>query len=148
MRQIYVTLAAASIIGFIGCNKSTPGGPGVSESPTNGKKPIIGQEEKTFTLATPTLSTRMKQGETKEVTISINRGKNMDDDVQLKFEDLPKSLTIEPMNAAIKHDDTEAKITLKAADDASVGDFTIKVTGHPTKGADAMSELKVTIAKK
>jgi hypothetical protein len=33
-------------------------------------------------------------------------------------------------------------------DDASLGDFTIKVTGHPTKGADATNEFKITVAEK
>jgi hypothetical protein len=35
-----------------------------------------------------------------------------------------------------------------AKDDASLGDFTIKVTGHPTKGADATNEFKITVAEK
>jgi hypothetical protein len=35
-----------------------------------------------------------------------------------------------------------------AADDASLGDFAVKVTGHPTHGADASNELKITVAKK
>ena len=48
----------------------------------------------------------------------------------------------------IKHGDTEAKVTLKATDDASLGEFTIKVTGHPSKGADATSEFKITVVKK
>jgi hypothetical protein len=46
------------------------------------------------------------------------------------------------------HGDTEAKVTLKATADASLGDFTVKVTGHPTKGRDATNELKITVAKK
>jgi hypothetical protein len=29
-----------------------------------------------------------------------------------------------------------------------LGDFTVKVTGHPTKGPDATNELKITVAKK
>jgi hypothetical protein len=48
----------------------------------------------------------------------------------------------------IKHGDTDAKVTLKAAPDASLGEFTIKVTGHPTTGSNATSEFKVTVAKK
>ena len=40
------------------------------------------------------------------------------------------------------------KVTLKAQEDASLGNFTINVTGHPAKGADATSQLKITVAKK
>jgi hypothetical protein len=57
-------------------------------------------------------------------------------------------VTLDPASPVIKHGDTEAKITLKAADDAAVGDFTLKVTGHPTKGADAANEFKLTVDKK
>ncbi len=34
------------------------------------------------------------------------------------------------------------------ANDAALGNFAIKVTGHPAKGADASNELNLTIAKK
>ncbi|MEI8375269.1 MAG: hypothetical protein WCJ35_20805, partial [Planctomycetota bacterium] len=44
--------------------------------------------------------------------------------------------------------DTEAQVTLTGADDASLGSFAIKVTGHPAKGADASNEFNLTVAKK
>jgi hypothetical protein len=37
---------------------------------------------------------------------------------------------------------------LKAAEDAALGTFTVKVTGHPKTGADATREFKFTVAKK
>ena len=111
-------------------------------------KPPIGNAEETFTMSVPVLSTSLKQGEAKTATISLSRGKNFDEDVTLKFDDIPKGLTIEPPAALVKHGDKEANLTLKAADDAALGDFTIKVTGHPAKGTDAKAELKVSIAEK
>jgi hypothetical protein len=51
-------------------------------------------------------------------------------------------------NPLIKHGDTEAKLTFKATDDASLGDFTVKVTGHPTKGSDAANDFKIGVVKK
>src|SRR5262249_2350679 len=130
-----------------GCNtKSTPGGPGATKP--EGSKPALGQAEDTFTLSVPTLTTHIKQGETKSETTSIKRGRNFDEDVTLKFDNVPKGVTITPSSSTIKHGDTEAKVTIKAADDAAVGDFTIKVTGHPSKGNDATSEFKLTVDKK
>jgi hypothetical protein len=35
----------------------------------------------------------------------------------------------------------------KVADNAAVGDFTIKVKGHPSKGSDATNEFKITVSK-
>jgi uncharacterized membrane protein len=146
MKTQIVALLVAALVVCTGCNKGTPGGPGATNP--NAKKPVVGQSDDTFTLSVPTLSTTLKQGETKTIAIGIKRGKNLDDDVTLKFADVPTGLTIEPASPAIKHGDTEAKLTLKAADNAALGDFTIKVTGHPTKGADASNEFKLTVAKK
>jgi hypothetical protein len=48
----------------------------------------------------------------------------------------------------MKHGDAEAQVTLTAASDAALGNFAIKVIGHPAKGADSSNELKLTVAKK
>jgi hypothetical protein len=37
---------------------------------------------------------------------------------------------------------------LAIAEDASLGDFTIQVTGHPTEGAEASDEIKLTVVEK
>jgi hypothetical protein len=146
MKKLFTSLLVAALAVFVGCNgKGTPGGPGASNATPKG--PIVGQSDDTFTLSMPG-STSIKQGETKAATIAIKRGKNFGEDVTLKFADMPKGLTIDPANPVIKHGDTEAKLTFKAADDAALGDFTVKVTGHPSKGSDASNELKITVDKK
>jgi len=94
------------------------------------------------------MSTTLHQGETKNVPIGIERGKNFEGDVTLQFADGPQGVTLDSANPVIKHGGTEANVTLKAQDDASLGDFTIKVTGHPTKGPDATNQLKITVAKR
>src|SRR5207249_9831146 len=101
-----------------------------------------------FRLDMPGLSTSIKQGETRSVAIGIKRGKNFDQDVHLKFSELPKGLTIDPASPVMKRDDTQVKLTIKAANDAALGDFTIKTTGHPSQGAEASADLKVTVSKK
>jgi hypothetical protein len=101
-----------------------------------------------FTLSMPFWTTGLKQGETKAVSISITREKQFNQDVTLKFDGLPKGITVEPASAVIKNGETEAKFVLKAVDDAALGAFSIMVTGHPTKGADASHEFKFNVAKK
>jgi len=101
-----------------------------------------------FTLNVPFWTTSLKQGETKAVSIAITREKRFDQDVTLKFDGLPKGITVEPAGAVIKNGEPEAKFVLKAVDDAALGDFAVMVTGHPTKGADATHEFKFTVAKK
>lgn len=106
------------------------------------------QADRTFSLDMPNLSTSLKQGEAKNISIGINRGKNFDQDVTLKFGDLPKGVSIDPASPAIKAGDKEAKITVKAADDAALGDFNIPVHGHPASGPDATNTFKITVNKK
>jgi len=140
-----MAVAALALFAFVGCDKGTPGGPGVT---TSGQKaPALSTTPETFTLSPPG-SAKLKQGEAKNITISIKRGKNFDEDVALKFEKLPEGVTVEPAAPVIKHGDSDAKVTIKAANDAALGDFTVKVVGHPDKGADASHDLKVTVEKK
>jgi len=147
MKSSFAGLVALVPIVLAGCGQvSTPGGPGVTTPPK--KQPAYGEAEKTFNLSVPRMSTSLHQGETKEVSIGIERGKNFEGDVTLTFADGPEGVSIGSASPIIKHGDTAAKVTLKATADASLGDFTVKVTGHPTQGSDATSELKITVAKK
>jgi uncharacterized membrane protein len=135
-----------ALVALTGCDKGTSGGPGVANPPH--KQPVYGQADDTFNLSVPLMSTTLHQGESKEVSVGIMRGKNFEEDVALKVAEGPKGMTVDCANPIIKHGDTEAKLTFKATDDASLGDFTVKVTGHPTKGADATRDFKITVAKK
>jgi len=139
MKSSLVVLLVMALVGLTGCNKGTPGGPGAA-SPS-------ARTDATFNLVVPGTTT-LKQGEAKQVLISVTRGKQFQEEVTLKFADLPKGVTLHHPSSVIKHGDTEAKLTLTAAEDAAVGDFTIKVIGHPTKGADAAHEFKITVEKK
>ena len=146
MKTSFAGLLALALVTLTGCNQGTPGGSGVTNPPR--KQPAYGEAEKTFKLSVPRMSTTLHQGETKEVSIGIERGKNFEGDVTLMFADGPEGVTVESASPIIKHGDTAAKVTLKAKADASLGDFTVKMTGHPTEGPDATSEFKLTVAKK
>jgi uncharacterized membrane protein len=159
MKRTLWTLAAmtGTAILITGCNNGTPGGPGADKDKDKDKekpsvlqqaKDAVVQPEGTYSLTLPVLSTRLKQGEAKVVTVGIRRGKNFDEDVALKFDGAPQGVTVDPATASIKHGEKEAKVTVKTADDAAVGEFTIKVTGHAEKGTDASNNLKIIVEKK
>jgi len=118
-----------------------PGGPGAPAQQT-----VYGPADNSFNLSLE--SNSLRQGDRKSVTVAIYRNVNFKGDVTLGFGDLPKGLSIDPGSPVIKRDDTEAHFTLTAADDASIGDFSIRVTGHPSKGPDASNDFNVTVDKK
>ena len=136
-----ITLAALT-----GCSQGTPGGPGTTD--TTAKKPTYGQADDTFNLSVPVMSSAVQQGEKLEVSVGIKRANNFDEDVALIFADIPKGVTIAPTNPVIKHGDTDVKLTFQAADESALGEFKVKVTGHPAKGGDAKVELKLSISAK
>jgi hypothetical protein len=147
MKRVLAALVVPALLAIVGCNPSgTPGGPGATGG--SAKKPLIGEADDTFDLNPPSLSVSVTQGETKATSIGIKRGKNFDQDVGLKFADMPKGVSIDPASPVIRHGDAEAKFTVKAADDAAVGNFVIKVTGHPGTGPNASHEFKITVSKK
>lgn len=153
MRPLQASFLVSAVVIGIGCSESTPGGPGVMTTPpqsntTTALKPVLGPDEDTFALSVPVLSTHLKQGEAVTRTISLSRGKNFDEDVNLTFSGLPQGVTMEPMSPVIRHGDSEIKVTLQAAEDAALGDFTIKVIGHPAQGADSTSDFKLTVDEK
>ena len=143
MKSSFAGLAVMTLAVLTGCSQGTPGGPGAT-----GKTPAYGQADDTFNLSVPVASSSIQQGNQTDATVGIKRAKNFDEDVTLKFADVPKGVTVEPASPVIKHGDTDAKITFKADAEAPAGDFKVKVTGHPTKGGDAQVELKLTIAAK
>jgi uncharacterized membrane protein len=147
MKKILASCAIALLAACVGCdNNGTPGGAGVSKNDSG--RGLVSQPEETFSLSVPTLSTKLKQGETKSVTIGLKRGKNFSDDVHMKFDNVPKGVSIDPATPAIKASETECHLKIKVADDAAVGDFTVKVMGEPSKGAAATNDLKITVDKK
>jgi len=143
MKSLFAGLAVMTLAALSGCSQGTPGGPGTTE-----KKPVYRQADDTFNLSVPVLSSSLQQGEQMVATVGIKRAKNFDEDVALKFADVPKGVTVEPASPVIKHGDTDAKITFKAGDEAPLGDFKVNVTGHPTEGTDAQVVFKLTVAAK
>jgi hypothetical protein len=143
--EVNLTLTATDAAALGDFEIKVIGHPATGGDATNSFK-ITVNKEPTFTVSSPSAS--IKQGESKAVTINISREKTFNEDVSFTFADLPKGTTIEPANPVIKHGDTEVKLMLKSDDDAALGEFAAKVTGHPAKGADASHDFKITVAKK
>lgn len=146
MYALRSSLLLIVLFAFTACDDSSKGGPGAKPPSTN--KPVTPTSGGTFTLSTTPDSVTLKQGEAKAFTVTIKRSDNFQEEVALQFTGMPKGASIEPRNPVIAHGDTEVKFTLKTEDDTALGDFKVAMVGHPTKGLDSVSELKVTIETK
>jgi uncharacterized membrane protein len=140
MRNLFLAGALFTLVGLVGCDKGTPGGPGAD------KDSKIKLADDSFNLSVP--NTKLKQGETQDVVIGISRGKNFQEDVVLVFDDLPTGVSAEPASPTIKPGDSKVTVKLKAKDDAALGDHAFKVKGKPSKGKESTNEAKVTVNKK
>ena len=141
MKITFTGIALTLCAVLSGCAKGTPGGPGTTQ-----EQPTFGQADNTFNLTVPVLSAALQPGATSEATIEIQRAKNFDEDVTLKFTDLPQGVTVEPASPVIKHGDASTKITFRVGDNVPVGEYKVKVLGHPARGSDAQVDFNLKIA--
>jgi len=159
MKNLFIGLCVLALVAATSCNRSAPekqeaAAPAARQSPekavqTVAKKPIAGEAEHTFSLSVPFESVTLTQGERESVRIGINRGQNFGEEVTIKVTGLPAGVTVETANPVIKYGSTDVTLTLKAASDAALGDFTANVTGYTASSSDDFSkEIKITVAQK
>jgi len=81
---MFLSLSSAGLIGLSGCGKEkgTTGGPGATDP--NAKKPMVGQQENTFTISS-SHTTVYVDGKPVESSIGISRGTGFDQDVSVAF---------------------------------------------------------------
>ncbi len=129
----------------LGCNESVPGGPG-SRSPDNRSVVPGATKKETFRISAPATTTTLKQGEQKEVEVSIERSSDFKQDVTLTFSN-DKGVSVTPATAGIKasDSDTKVKVMLTASKDAPIGEATIRVTAKPESGDSTSADFKVNI---
>ena len=123
-----------------GCHSESTGGPGATDPR---RRAGWGWPDDSFSIEKT--RTNIQQGQTQTVSIPITRTKNFDEDVDVEAWCDAARHHGRRGEPAIGHGDRDARVTLHAAEDAALGDFTIPITAHPTRGSDAMTELAVTV---
>ncbi len=100
-----------------------------------------------FKIAVPAFETKIKQGETQSVAISLKRGESFKQDVTLEIKLFKgKELTFEPAKIVVKADDNpDLQIMITALNDANLGEYKVFVTGTPTTGEATSTEFKVNV---
>jgi uncharacterized membrane protein len=139
INRVACVVAALALAALVGCNQSPPGG----SPPSAG-----GQRSTSFKLKGPDLATTVKQGDTQEVKLTVDRGKDFKEDVKLRIAvpDDAKGLTVDPADPVVKAGDKE-NLTIKvhAAKDATIGEHTLHITGVPEAGLATPVDVKVSV---
>jgi hypothetical protein len=147
MKSIFFSLLAACLLVGMGCEtKTSPGGPGVGAGSHKGG---VGQPEDTFRLAFPDLKMSkeitLRQGQSHNFKVDIERGKGFDQDVKVVLSGMPKGVTIDPAEATIKSSDKDTVVKIEAAKDADLGKHPITVTGTPHSGKPVSQTFEIKI---
>jgi len=89
----------------------------------------------------------LTRGKATEVKISVSR-ENYRDPVTIKFEDLPKGVTVKDTDTKIATEKDSGTFNLEAAGDAPTGDYTAKVTATGTGDLKDSKTFKLTVQDK
>ncbi|MBX3415816.1 MAG: hypothetical protein KF708_24240 [Pirellulales bacterium] len=113
---------------------------------TLANKPVLDEADNSYRLSLPFQAVTVKQGDNLNFAVGISRGQNFSDEVAIKLEGLPSGVSQVNDRSSIERDKSDSQLVLKAADDAALGEFTVKVTGHTTSSeVDATDEFKLTV---
>ena len=131
--KIAIAMVMTLVLAVVsGCESSSERGGGMSKD--------VG-----FKIAVPTFSTEVKQGETKDVTISLERGQYFKQDVKLQI-NASKGISVEPTKVLVKASDTpDVQLQISAAKDAAIGEYHVSVMGIPKTGESTSTEFNVNV---
>jgi|GEM_PF-385010 len=118
----------------------------VSSGTNSDKGGNIGKGEG-FKISVPTFDTNVKQGETQNVTVSVDRGESFKQDVTLKITlSKGEGISFDPSKVVVKAGDkAEAQFMISVPKNAALGEYTISVTGTPTTGEPTSVEFTVNV---
>ena len=115
---------------------------GCSSSSEKGGSVVKGEG---FKIAVPTLDVKLKQGETKNFTVSLERGDYFKQDVKLQIE-ASKGISVEPTSVKIKASEKpEVQLQIAAPKDAALGEYPVVVKGTPETGEPTTTEFIVKV---
>ena len=98
-----------------------------------------------FKISTPTFETKLKQGETQNVTISLKRGEYFKRDVKLEIRP-SEGISVNPTSALVRgSDNPDVQLQIAAATDANLGEYRVHIRGTPETGEATSTELKVKV---
>jgi hypothetical protein len=100
-----------------------------------------------FNISVPTFATEVKQGETQNVTIKLQRGDSFKQDVKLQIKlSKGEGISIDPAKVTVKASDKpDVQIKITAPKNTALGEYKVSVTGTPTTGEPTSVEFNVKV---
>ena len=130
MKTVITIVMALALTAVFGCESPRGGGMSGGEG---------------FRIGTPTFDTKIKQGETQSVTISLQRGEYFKRDVRLEIRP-SQGISVEPTEAVVKGSDKpDVQLQIAAAKDANLGEYRVHIKGTPETGEPTSTEFKVKV---
>ena len=98
-----------------------------------------------FKIAVPTFSTEIKQGQTQNFTVSLERGDYFKQDVKLQIQ-VPTGISVDPTSVVIKaSDNPDVQLRIEAAKGAALGKYLVYVKGTPETGEPTSTVFDVRV---
>jgi uncharacterized membrane protein len=131
---IAFTIVLTLVLAAVSCTKDSPKGGSVGKG-------------EGFKIDVPTFGTKIKQGETQSVTLSLERGESFKQDVTLEIKLVDgKGITFDPASVIVKAGDKpDVQLQVSAAQDAAISEYRVSVTGTPKTGEPASTEFNVKV---
>ena len=122
----------ALALAIAGCESASPRGGGATN-------------ETGFQIVVPATTTDIQQGETRNVSISLDRGEYFKQDVKLTVK-ATKGITVEPLSERVKASSTpEVQLRITADKYAALGEYPVTIKAIPEKGEPTSTEFNVRV---
>jgi uncharacterized membrane protein len=133
MKTAIVIVMALVLVTVSGCYESNS---------QKGGSVLVGED---FKISVPYFDTKVKQGEVKNVTITLKRGEYFKQDVKLQIK-ASTGISVEPTYVLVKASDKpDVQLRISVAKDSAIGGYLVSVTGTPTTGESTSTDFNVKV---
>ena len=101
--------------------------------------------DESFRIVVPLMETKVQQGETRAVEVSLNRGEYFKQDVKLEVR-TSKGIGVEPERAHVKASEKpDVQLRITAPKDAAIGGYRVYVKATPKNGEPTSADFEVKV---
>ena len=132
MKTVTTIVMTVALAAISGCQSNSPRGGGMTKD--------VG-----FKIAVPTFSTEIKQGETQNITVSLQRGDYFKQEVKLQVQ-APKGISVDPTDVLVKASESpDIQLRIAATKDTALGAYRVSVKATPKTGEPTSTAFTVKV---